>query len=117
MQSQLKTCMLLTYWYNMHVLLNNLSSSNIYFIDTPTLLQSAGTIYFSSQPHIFCKLSLVTTITTEPKQYTVLAWKLYCKQNPHAHCRLQVLHVITFKSVLTMVVIITKTTQKPKNKY
>lgn len=49
--------MLLIYWYNMHVLHNNLSSSNIYFTDIPTQVQEAGTIYSSSQPHIFCKLS------------------------------------------------------------
>jgi hypothetical protein len=48
--------MLLIYWYNMHVFHNNLSSSDIYFIDMPTQAQEAGTIYSSSQPHIFCKI-------------------------------------------------------------
>lgn len=52
--------MLLIYWYNMNILLNNLSSSNIYFIDIPTESHKAGTIY-SSQPHIFCTLSFTHT--------------------------------------------------------
>jgi hypothetical protein len=94
MQSQLKTYMLLIYSYNVHVLLNNISSSNIYFNHIPTQVQKAQQFIlllnhtFSANIHSHF---WIVTITTEQKQYTVLAWRLYCKQNPHDHSRLQVL--------------------------